>query len=156
MMIAGDDLRELYQEVILDHSRHPRNFGRLESCDHEAHGYNPLCGDSINVYVRLDDHEHIEDISFDGRGCAISTASASIMTEMVKGKDVTEARRLFDGFHKLLTGKSDTILEEDDAAERLQVLAGVKQFPVRIKCATLSWHALQSALDGDTSASTEH
>lgn len=149
-----DNLRELYQEVILDHSKHPRNFGKLDPHSHEAHGYNPLCGDTIDIFVILTDDGVISDISFNGKGCAISVASASLLTDIIKGKTLTEANRLFGEFHELVTGKSDA-LDAGEDTERLMVLAGVKQFPMRVKCATLSWHALQSALKGDHTATTE-
>ena len=149
-----DDLKELYQEVILDHSKHPRNFGKLDPCSHEAHGYNPLCGDTLNVFLNLGPDNIIEEILFDGKGCAISMASASLMSEIVKGKTDIEARALFEKFHDLVT-KEDSILLEDEDMERLVVLAGVKQFPMRVKCATLSWHALQSALNGNIDTTTE-
>ncbi len=150
-----DSLKELYQEVILDHSKHPRNFGKPESCDHEAHGYNPLCGDTVNVYVSLkQDGTVLGDLAFDGKGCAISLASASLMTEILKGKTTEEARALFEQFQGLVTGKSET-LDAGEETERLMVLAGVKAFPMRVKCATLPWHALQSALDGNNEATTE-
>ena len=155
------DLRELYQEVILDHSRHPRNFGECEICDRHAHGYNPLCGDKIDVHLALNDEGVIEDLSFDGQGCAISVASASIMSEIVKGRSVDEVKALFERFHamvkgdELATGLSESNTVDEDAMERLQVLAGVKQFPMRIKCATLAWHATLAAIRGDVEASTE-
>ncbi len=149
-----DSLKELYQEVILDHSKAPRNFGRPESCSHEAHGYNPLCGDTINIYLTLSDDRHVEGLSFDGKGCAISVASASLMTEILKNKTEDEAKSLFNQFHKLVTGESDE-LDAGEDTERLMVLAGVKQFPMRVKCATLSWHALNSALDGTSDVTTE-
>lgn len=144
------DLRELYQEVILDHNRHPRNFGYLEDADRDAQGYNPLCGDRITVRVKLDG-DKIQDIKFEGSGCAISTASASVMTETLKGKTLAEAKALFEQFHDLVTGKADG---EAGIAElgKLAVFAGVSEFPVRVKCATLCWHTTQAALDdqGDT------
>ena len=149
-----DTLKELYQEVILDHSKHPRNFGKLDPHSHEAHGYNPLCGDTIDIFVNLTDDGVINDISFDGKGCAISVASASLLTDIIKGKTLAEANRLFGEFHDLVIGKSDHLNAGDDT-ERLMVLAGVKEFPMRVKCATLSWHALQSALKGDHEATTE-
>jgi nitrogen fixation protein NifU and related proteins len=136
------DLRDLYQEVILDHNRHPRNFGALPGADRRAEGHNPLCGDQVAVYLALDG-DVIKDVSFEGSGCAISTASASLMTEAVKGKTVAEARRLFGGFHDLLTG-------EGEAGEELGKLAafeGVREYPMRVKCATLAWHTLKAALD---------
>lgn len=148
------ELRELYQEVILDHNKHPRNFGPLEDADRDAEGHNPLCGDEITVRVKLSG-ETIEDIRFEGSGCAISTASASVMTETLKGKTLAEAKALFEEFHDLVTGK------RDDAADvatigKLAVFSGVSEFPVRVKCATLCWHTTQAALDGtDAKISTE-
>jgi nitrogen fixation protein NifU and related proteins len=136
------DLRELYQEVILDHSRHPRNFGPCPTCNHDAKGHNPLCGDRLNVYLDVQG-DTIRDAHFEGQGCAISMASASLMTDMVKGKTTAEARKLFDQFHTLVTGG-----EADGAdLDKLEVLAGVRDYPVRVKCATLAWHTLAAALD---------
>jgi len=143
------DLRDLYQEVILDHNRHPRNFGTLESANHDADGFNPLCGDKIHVYLDVED-DRIRDIRFEGSGCAISTASASVMTETLKGKTLSEARRLFQAFHDLVTGKGDaddTHDGKDAALGKLAVFSGVSEFPVRVKCATLCWHTTQAALD---------
>jgi nitrogen fixation NifU-like protein len=139
------DLRELYQEVILDHNRHPRNFGTLTDHDRDAEGYNPLCGDRITVRVKLDG-DRIADIRFEGSGCAISTASASVMTETLKGKTLEEAKELFERFHDLVTGKADG---EANLATlgKLAVFGGVSEFPVRVKCATLCWHTTQAALD---------
>lgn len=141
-MIA-DDLRDLYQEVILDHNRRPRNFGPLADANRTAEGHNPLCGDRVTVYARVEGGR-IQDLSFQGSGCAISTASASLMTEALKGKTVAEARHLFEGFHDLVTKGT-----EMDAASlgKLAALAGVREFPIRVKCATLAWHALQAAMD---------
>jgi len=149
-----DDLKELYQEVILDHSKHPRNFGKITPCSHQGHGYNPLCGDTINVYLELDEHECVSNITFDGKGCAISTASASMMTDVIKGKKMNDANTLFENFRKLATGECEEIDAGEDT-ERLMVLAGVKQFPMRVKCATLPWHAMHTALIGETEISTE-
>ena len=139
------DLQDLYQELILDHGRRPRNFRPLEGATRSAEGYNPLCGDKIKIYVKLDD-DVVEDISFEGVGCAISTASASIMTETLKGKSRAEVEELFHTFHDLVTGRRATI----DAPElgKLVVFSGVSEFPIRVKCATLSWHTLRAALDG--------
>ena len=139
------ELRELYQEMILDHSKRPRNFGKLEGANRQASGYNPLCGDKITVYVKVEDNI-VQEIRFEGIGCAISTASASLMTEKSKGKTLEEAEALFDLFHKLITGG----VVEESAAElgKLSVFSGVKEFPVRVKCATLPWHTLRSALQG--------
>jgi nitrogen fixation NifU-like protein len=140
------DLQDLYQELILDHGRRPRNFRRLEDADRSAEGYNPLCGDKVKIYVKLDD-EVVKDISFEGAGCAISTASASIMTEILKGKTRAEAEKLFDTFHDLVTGKPAKLDSSD--LGKLEVFSGVSEFPMRVKCATLSWHTLQSALKGN-------
>ena len=143
------DLRELYQDIILDHGRHPRNFRTIEQPTHFAQGHNPLCGDRVTVYLALDG-DRIIDVSFQGRGCAISTAAASLMTEVLKGKTVGEARALFGQFHARVTGGEPAALPEAlaEEAERLDPLTGVKAFPARVKCATLSWHALEAALKG--------
>ena len=145
----SDELRELYQEVILDHGRHPRNFRHPEHCDHEAKGENPLCGDKVNVFLTLDDTGRISDAAFEGRGCAISTASASLMTEVVRGKTRDEAVSLFKSFQTMcMEDNFDMSSAEDtDAMDRLQVLGGVRAYPMRVKCATLAWHTLQAALD---------
>ncbi len=154
-----DLLRELYQEVILDHGKNPRNFGKPEDCNHEAFGNNPLCGDKLHVYLKVGDDGLIENAAFDGRGCAISVASASMMTGMVKGKRVEEAKRLFERFHEMCTGdgaEGQPPSEEfADELEKLQVLSGVRQFPMRVKCATLAWHTMNAAVIGDTEATTE-
>ena len=144
------DLRELYQDIILDHGRHPRNFRVMEQPTHSAQGHNPLCGDRVTVYVALDG-DRIADVSFQGRGCAISTAAASLMTEVLKGKTIAEARALFSEFHARATGAEAPgelaeALGED--MDRLEPLTGVKAYPARVKCATLSWHALEAALKG--------
>jgi nitrogen fixation NifU-like protein len=139
-----NDLRELYQQVILDHNKSPRNFKKLETANHYAEGYNPLCGDRIDVYVKLDD-DKIEDISFVGSGCAISKASASLMSTMVKGKTIGEAEKIFEKFHHLITGKMDEEVNTDEVG-KLAVFAGVREFPSRVKCASLAWHTLISAL----------
>ncbi len=144
------DLRELYQDIILDHGRHPRNFRPIENPTHSAQGYNPLCGDRVTVYLTLDG-DRVADVSFQGRGCAISTAAASLMTEVLKGKTVAEARALFAQFHARVTGGEPTAELSEPLAEemdRLEPLTGVKAFPARVKCATLSWHALEAALKG--------
>ena len=149
------DLRELYQDIILDHGRHPRNFRKIEEPTHFADGYNPLCGDRVTVYLSLDG-DHIVDVAFQGRGCAISTAAASLMTEVLKGKTVEEARALFAQFHARVTGGEPAALPEPlaEEAERLEPLTGVKAYPARVKCATLSWHALEAALKGDCTGAT--
>ncbi|MFB3065430.1 MAG: Fe-S cluster assembly sulfur transfer protein SufU [Planctomycetota bacterium] len=138
------DLRELYQELILDHGRKPRNYRALPDA-RSADGYNPLCGDEVHVFVKLDGNV-VEDVSFQGQGCAISTASASLMTQMLKGKTVTEATELFQTFHDLVTGRKDDE-ESRNKVGKLVVLLGVRAFPVRVKCATLPWHTLQAALN---------
>lgn len=153
------DLRELYQDIILDHGRHPRNFRAIAEPTHTARGHNPLCGDRVTVYLSLDG-ERIADVSFEGRGCAISTAAASLMTEVLKGRTVAEAEALFRHFHARVTGGAETELPEALAEdmERLEPLTGVKAYPARVKCATLSWHALETALKGappDTTVKTE-
>ena len=137
-----NDLTTLYQEVILDHSRHPRNFGPAEDANREAKGNNPLCGDRMTIYLRLDSGL-IADAKFEGRGCAISLASASMMTEMIKGMSEEAARDLFERFHALVTDGNGG---DADLGE-LEALSGVRQFPTRIKCATLAWHAMTAALD---------
>ena len=149
-----DDLRDLYQEVILDHNKRPRNFGALEGASHSADGHNPLCGDQLSVYVVIDG-DQVVDVRFEGSGCAISTASASLMTESIKGKTVEEAQHLFNGFHELLTGDPSEAAEASAELGKLAVFEGVREFPVRVKCATLSWHTLKSALEGERAASTE-
>ena len=144
-----DALRELYQEVILDHGKHPRNFGKPEDANRDAFGNNPLCGDRLHIYLKVGDDGTIENAAFDGRGCAISVASASMMTEILKGKTVDQAERLFEAFHKMCTEEEEVPelgREFADDLDRLQVLSGVRQFPMRVKCATLSWHALKAAL----------
>ena len=146
------DLRDLYQEVILDHNRHPRNFGKLEDANRLAEGYNPLCGDRVSVFLHIEG-DRIQGISFQGSGCAISTASASLMTEALKGRSVEEARKLFHGFHDLLTTDAAGDAEQ---LGKLAVFTGVREFPIRVKCATLAWHAVQAALDQqDHPVSTE-
>ncbi len=140
------DLQSLYQEVILDHSKRPRNFRVLEGANRKAEGYNPLCGDKVTLYLKLQE-DRVTDISFQGSGCAISTASASIMTESLKGRTKAEVEALFERFHDLVTGKPP---KAGVAAElgKLAVFSGVSEFPVRVKCATLAWHTLRSALNG--------
>lgn len=147
------DLQDLYQELILDHGRRPRNFGPLAGTSRSAEGYNPLCGDKVKVYVKMDG-DTVKDISFEGAGCAISTASASIMTETLKGKTRTEAEELFQTFHELVTGQEAQLQAPE--LGKLAVFSGVSEFPIRVKCATLSWHTLRAALNGaDEVISTE-
>jgi nitrogen fixation NifU-like protein len=141
------DLRELYQEVILDHSKHPRNFGKCEGADHEAHGNNPLCGDKVTIYLKLDG-DTVADVSFEARGCAISVASASMMSEMLKGKPVAEALALFETFRKAVTSRDPLDPEAAEALDGLVALTGVRDFPMRVKCATLPWHTFAAALEG--------
>lgn len=139
------DLTELYQEVILDHSQQPRNFRRLGDANRTAEGSNPLCGDQITVYVKLEE-DVIQEISFEGEGCAISKASASLMTVSVKGKTKVESETLFDVFRHMVTGEQDGTLNPVDLG-KLTALLGVKEYPVRVKCATLAWHTLRAALE---------
>ena len=146
----SDDLRALYQEVILDHYKRPRNYGELDPADSQASGYNPLCGDQVSVYLRMDG-DVVREVSFSGNGCAISTASASLMTEAVKGKTKAEAASTFEDFRRLVTGDG----EPEGALGKLTILAGVRDYPVRIKCAVLAWHALRSALEGGDQVTTE-
>jgi nitrogen fixation NifU-like protein len=138
-----ENLRELYQEVILDHNKNPRNFRKMETADGFAHGNNPLCGDQIDVYLKITDGM-VEDISFDGNGCAICTSSASMMTQALKGKSEADAEALFNSFHHALTDKE--VHPEDVPLGKLKVLTGVKDYPVRVKCATLAWHTFDAAL----------
>ena len=148
-----EDLRELYQEVIFDHNRNPRNFRVMDDADRKVEGFNPLCGDRLTLYLKMDG-EKIIDASFQGSGCAISTASVSLMTEIVKGKTKTEADALFKTFHEMTTGKDEQINLE--AVGKLAVLAGVREYPARVKCATLAWHTLDAALKNQhESISTE-
>ena len=140
------ELSELYQQVILDHNKKPRNFRKLETANHTAEGYNPLCGDQLTLYLEMDG-ETIKDVSFQGQGCAISKASASMMTTVVKGKTKAEAERLFDEFHHMVKGELDPETEENQLG-RLKIFAGVREFPARVKCASLSWHTLRAALEG--------
>ena len=154
-----DDIRALYQEVILDHGKNPRNFRHPDDAPLEAHGNNPLCGDKLTVYVRLGEGETIEDAAFEGRGCAISIASASMMTGILRGKTVAEMERLFGAFHAMCTGDGEidpaAAQEFEDDMDKLRVLSGVKQFPMRVKCATLAWHTVNAAILGEQEASTE-
>ncbi|HEX9945070.1 MAG TPA: SUF system NifU family Fe-S cluster assembly protein [Thermoanaerobaculia bacterium] len=138
-----NELRDLYQEVILDHNRRPRNFGTLPEANHRAEGYNPLCGDRVTIYLDLEG-DRIRNVAFQGSGCAISTASASLMTEALKGRSVEDARRLFHGFHDLVTTGAG---EGSPELGKLAVFGGVREFPMRVKCATLAWHTLLAALD---------
>ena len=143
------NLKELYQEIILDHGKNPRNLGKFENFNKDAKGHNPLCGDKVHLFLKLDENKNVNDISFEGEGCAISMASASIMTDLMKGKCEKEAKEIIDKFLDMIKEKDDinTNLLEEDEKTKLMSLGGVKNYPMRVKCATLSWHALSSALD---------
>lgn len=143
----NDAMRELYQEIILDHARHPRHTGTLANATGTAEGHNPLCGDRVKIYVKLGAEGRIEDLKFEGKGCAISQASASLMADMLQGRTKDEAERLAHAFFHMVKGEPGGAMDEDDR-ERLEVMAGVQQFPMRVKCATLAWHTLESALEG--------
>ncbi len=143
------NLKELYQEIILDHGKNPRNLGKFENFNKDAKGHNPLCGDKVHLFLKLDENKNVNDISFEGEGCAISMASASIMTDLMKGKSEKEAKEIIEKFLDMIKEKDDinTNLLEEDEKTKLMSLGGVKNYPMRVKCATLSWHALSSALD---------
>jgi nitrogen fixation NifU-like protein len=145
------DLTDLYQEVILDHNRRPRNFHAIADASHVAEGYNPLCGDRLTLYLKVEG-EVICDVAFEGSGCAISKASASLMTDALKGSTLSDARRLFDRFHRMVTTPPDQAVED---LGKLSVLAGVREFPVRVKCASLAWHTFKAAMDREQRATTE-
>ena len=143
------NLKELYQEIILDHGKNPRNLGKFDNYNKDAKGHNPLCGDNVHIFLRLNENKKVEDIAFEGSGCAISMASASIMTDMIRGKEEKEVKEIVNDFLGLIKEKDlleNKILEEDEKT-KLMSLSGVKQYPMRVKCATLSWHTLTSALD---------
>ena len=143
------DLKQLYQDIILEHGKSPRNLGKCEGYSHDAKGYNPLCGDLVQIYLKLNVEKKVEDLTFEGNGCAISMASASIMTDLVKGKSSEVAKKIIDAFLKMIKSstemKSDDL--DDDQKTKIMSLSGVKQFPMRVKCATLSWHTLISAME---------
>ncbi len=143
-----EELRDLYQSTILDHNRSPRNYGELDEANRRADGYNPLCGDRLTVFLKVDEHDRVLEIGFQGSGCAISTASASLMTEAVRGKSPSEINKTFERFHELVTRSPS---EPADAADlgKLAVFSGVREYPIRVKCATLAWHALRAALEGE-------
>lgn len=147
------ELSDLYQETILEHNKNPRNFRVIDEADNEADGKNPLCGDALRVYVKMDG-DTVSDVAFKGSGCAISKASASMMTQTVKGKTKGEAERLFGEFHDMVTGKLDVETDENHLG-KLKIFAGVLEFPARVKCASLSWHTLNAALRGEEEVSTE-
>ena len=152
------NLKELYQELILEHGKNPRNLGKTENFNKDAKGNNPLCGDNVHIYLKLNDQRKVEDISFEGSGCAISMASASIMTDLIKGKSDNEAKEIIEDFLGMIKENPElknNILKEDDKT-KLMCLSGVKQYPMRVKCATLSWHTLVSAMEnGEKKISTE-
>ena len=144
------DLKELYQDIILEHGKSPRNFGKCIGHNHEAKGHNPLCGDQVHIYLKLNEKKNVEDLTFEGSGCAISMASTSIMTELVKGKSFETAKEIINDFLNMI--KSGSVMTtkdlDEDQKTKIMSLSGVKQYPMRVKCATLSWHTLVSALDG--------
>ena len=147
------ELSELYQQVILDHNKKPRNFHKLEHANYSAEGHNPLCGDQLTVYLNVDD-DQVKEVAFEGSGCAISKASASMMTQAVKGKSKEQVESLFKDFHSMVTGELDQEIEENNLGH-LTIFAGVREFPVRVKCATLPWHTLHAALHKKDQVSTE-
>ena len=147
------ELNELYQETILEHNKNPRNFRAIEDADQTALGNNPLCGDALEVYVKMEG-DRVADVAFRGSGCAISKASASMMTEAAKGKSREEVEALFDEFHRMVTGGLDIETDENQLG-KLRIFAGVLEFPARVKCASLSWHTLSAALEGESEISTE-
>ena len=144
------DLKELYQDIILEHGKSPRNFGKCIGHNHEAKGHNPLCGDQVHVYLKLNEKKNVDELTFEGSGCAISMASTSIMTELVKGKSFDTAKEIINDFLNMI--KSGSVMTtkdlDEDQKTKIMSLSGVKQYPMRVKCATLSWHTLVSALDG--------
>ena len=143
------NLKELYQEIILDHGKNPRNLRKTENFNKDAKGHNPLCGDKVHIYLKLNENKKVEDISFEGQGCAISMASASIMTDLVKGKEENDVKEIVCDFLEMIKEKDEikTNLLKDDEKTKLMCLSGVKQYPMRVKCATLSWHTLTSAIE---------
>ena len=152
--MSTDAQRELYQQVIIEHSKHPKNFRKIDNHSHHAEGYNPLCGDHLEVYLIINDQKIIEDLSFEGDGCAISKSSASMMTAYLKGKTVKEAKEIFNDFHQLITGKLDP---EKDSHKlgKLAIFSGIWHFPSRVKCASLCWHTMNGAIENNESVSTE-
>ena len=144
------DLKELYQDIILEHGKSPRNFGKCDGYNHDAKGHNPLCGDQVHVYLKLNEKKNVEELTFEGSGCAISMASTSIMTELVKGKSFMAAKNIIEEFLKMIKNgtKIETSNLDEDQKTKIMSLSGVKQYPMRVKCATLSWHTLVSAMKG--------
>ena len=147
------ELKDLYQEIILDHNRHPRNYGKMSDCTHKAEGYNPMCGDHYSIYLKID-NERITDVTFEGAGCAISKSSASMMTANLKGKTVEEAKSMFNEFQNMMTSDKPCI-EVPEEICTVEPLQGVREFPTRIKCATLIWHTMNNALNGNDESPTE-
>ena len=147
------ELSELYQQVILDHNKKPRNFRKLENANHTAEGYNPLCGDQLTIYLNVA-NDAVQEIAFEGSGCAISKAAASMMTQALKGKSKEQAEELFKEFHSMVTGELNEETDENSLGN-LKIFAGVREFPVRVKCATLAWHTLHAALNNEVQVSTE-
>ena len=145
------DLKALYQEIILEHGKSPRNFGKLTGYNHDAKGHNPLCGDQVQIYLKLNEKKKVEQVTFEGSGCAISIASTSIMTELIKGKSFDVAKNIVDEFFNMIKSGSEMKTKDlnDDEKTKVMSLSGVKQYPMRVKCATLSWHTLVSAMDND-------
>ena len=145
------ELKQLYQDIILEHGKSPRNLGKCKGYNHDAKGYNPLCGDKVHVYLKLDSKQKVESLTFEGEGCAISLASASIMTELIKGKSSDEVNDIMKAFLNMIKNNSEIQSKylDDDQKTKLMSLSGVKEFPMRVKCATLSWHTLISAMDGE-------
>ena len=145
------NLKQLYQDIILEHGKSPRNLGKCEGYSHTAKGYNPLCGDKVHVYLKLDTGKKVENLTFEGDGCAISLASASIMTELIRGKSIDDAKEIMNAFLNMIknTSKIQSNHLDEDQKTKLMSLSGVKQFPMRVKCATLSWHTLNSAMEGE-------
>ncbi len=147
------ELKDLYQEIILDHNKNPRNYGKLENCTHKAEGYNPMCGDHYSIYLKVKDGI-IQEVTFDGAGCAISKSSASMMTANLKGKTVEDAKRMFNEFQNMMTSEKPCVEVPEDICT-VEPLQGVREFPTRIKCATLIWHTMNNALNGEDKSSTE-
>lgn len=152
--MSYDSRKELYQQVILEHNKKPRNFKKLEGATHTAEGYNPLCGDHLNVYLHINSENIIDDLSFEGDGCAISKASASMMTAAMKGKPVEEAKDLFSQFHRLIIGELDPEKDKHTLG-KLAVFSGIWHFPARVKCASLAWHTMNGAIENEKTVSTE-
>jgi len=149
-----DSQRELYQQVILDHNKKPRNFKKLDNATHDAEGYNPLCGDHLHVYLHVNNDNVVDEMSFEGDGCAISKASASMMTQSIKGKSVEEAIKIFEQFHKLVIGELDP-QKQDNILGKLAIFSNIWHFPARVKCASLAWHTMKGALDKENTVTTE-